>query len=83
MKRTFSQITKDPEANQNGEASKVLYGTEEKRKKLNTQKIGDFIVNARDAIHFKIVSTSEEVSADESEAFFEPKFLYWVSELFC
>ena len=79
MKRTFSQMTKDPEANQKAEASKVLYGAEEKRKKLDTQKIGDFIVNARDAIHFKIVSTSEEVNADESESFFEPKFLYWVS----
>ena len=81
MKRTFSQITKEPDANQNGESHKTLYGIEEKRRKLDTQKIGDFIVNAREAIHFKIVSVPDQINPDDSGGFFEPKFLYWVSIL--
>ena len=64
MKRTFDQITKDPQ-NPNGESKdedlggKTLYGVDIKRRKLSSQKLGDFIVKAKDAFHFRIVSSIE------------------------
>lgn len=45
--------------------------------KIEGQKIGDFIVNAIDAIHFKVVSSEQELTAD-SGFFFAPKFVYWM-----
>ena len=85
MKRTFDQITKDPqnpdeETKDDGLAGKTLYGVETKRRKLSSQKVGDFIVKAKDAFHFKIVSSVEQIDSEASENFFEPKFLYWVSD---
>ena len=84
MKRTFDQITKDPQ-NEEGKddelTGKTLYGLDMKRRKLSTQKLGDFIVKAKDAFHFKIVSSVEQIDSENSDNLFEPKFLYWVSHL--
>ena len=48
MKRTIAEITGGVPA---------TYEHDMKRRKLDTQKIGDFIVNAIDAFHFKIVDS--------------------------
>jgi len=48
-----------------------------KRRKLEDQKIGDFIVKAIESFHFKIVTSIGEVTADSGH-FFAPKFLYWM-----
>ena len=55
-----------------------LYGVEAKRRKIEVQRVGDFIVKGLDAIHFKIVSDVSEVDNDETGSFFAPKFLYWL-----
>lgn len=86
MKRTFDQTTKDQpnpdeEGKDDGLSGKTLYGIDGKRRKLSTQRLGDFIVKAKDAVHFKIVSSVEQIDSEGSESFFEPKFLYWVSLL--
>jgi hypothetical protein len=53
MKRLFNQITQD-ENDQQPQVSS-LYDVCKKRQKVQQQRIGDFIVNAIDAFHFKIV----------------------------
>jgi hypothetical protein len=71
MKRTFAEITTAQEFLPN------TYDPILKRRKLDDQKIGDFIVKALDSFHFKIVTSIGEVNAD-SGSFFAPKFLYWM-----
>ena len=55
---------------------------EAKRRKLDTQRIGDFIVKGLDAVHFRIVSDVSQITEEDSDKseFFAPKFLYWVSK---
>ena len=43
----------------------MLYGLEGKRRKIDAQRIGDFIVKGLEAVHFKIVRDTAEVE-DES-----------------
>ena len=57
----------------------LLYGLEGKRRRVDEQRIGDFIVKGLDSVHFKIVSDQSEVSDETTGKYFAPKFLYWVS----
>lgn len=74
MKRTFAEANLGTSIQNNA----ALYGPEQKRKKLESQRIGDFIVNALDAFHFKIVSNITDID-DQNCPNCAPKFLYWVS----
>jgi len=73
MKRTFDQITQDPSQ----PSLELLYGLTKKRKKLTDQRVGDFISNAKDVIHFKIANSATDL--EQQTGFFEAKFLDWVS----
>lgn len=55
-----------------------LYGLEAKRRKIEQQRIGDFIVKGLEAVHFKIVDNQSEVEDDSLGNYFAPKFLYWL-----
>ena len=70
MKRTFDQITPAP-------VNDLLYTPSQKQLKLNDQKIGDFIVKAIDAFHFKIVASALEINTNTG-FFIAPKYLYWL-----
>ncbi len=73
MKRTFAEALID----QNSKTESILYGVNQKRRKLEDQKIGDFIVKAIDSFHFKIVGNPVDICSDSGN-FFAPKFLYWM-----
>ena len=42
----------------------LLYGIEAKRRRIDEQRIGDFIVKGLDSVHFKIVSEASEVNEE-------------------
>lgn len=63
MKRTIEEVAQNS-TQKNGDA---FYDKNAKRLKLESQKIGDFIVNSIDAIHFKFA---------DSDQFFAPKFTH-------
>ena len=75
MKRTIPEITTDENVQSSG--NQMLYSVSQKRRKIDDQKIGDFIVKAIDSFHFKIVAHPIDITA-ESGQFFAPKFLYWM-----
>ena len=57
-----------------------MYGVNQKRRKVEEQRIGEFISKGLNAIHFKIVTDSSEVEDETKGQYFAPKYLYWVSE---
>ena len=64
MKRTIEEV-----ANSTQQNGTIYYDQNAKRLKLESQKIGDFIVNALDAIHFRFAG---------DEQFFGPKFAHQI-----
>ena len=83
MKRTFGEFSQSQaNGNENQQQDQLLgglYGLEAKRRKIDQQRIGDFIVKGLEAVHFKIVDNQAEVEDDSLGNYFAPKFLYWVS----
>ena len=68
MKRTFDEFQKGQPAQEEEkkqEESLPTYGESGKRKRMEEQRIGDFIVKGLNAIHFKLVSTAADIE-DES-----------------
>ena len=61
------------------DSTALLYGIEAKRRRIDGQRIGDFIVKGLESVHFKIVSEASEINDENSGNYFAPKFLYWVS----
>lgn len=55
MKRKLEDISNEQ---QKGDASNLeqLYGPESKRRRLETQRVGDFIVDARKSFNFRLSS---------------------------
>ena len=50
-----------------------MYTADTKKRKLETQRIGDFIVKAAEAVHFRITP-----NLDPAASFFSPKFTHQV-----
>ena len=92
MKRTFEEMTEGQEENQvleKAEVEPILYGPSWKRRKMDEQLVGDYIVKALDSVHFKIgkcrfklifciVSDIGQLNDENSADFFAPKFLHWI-----
>jgi hypothetical protein len=57
-----------------------MFGPETKRRRLENQKIGDFIVDAKQALHFRLTSDFNSLE-DEAHTtkFFGPEFAHQVS----
>ena len=54
MKRSFGDMVGGQKAEEAAEVEPTLYGESYKKKKLEEQVVGDFIVKALDSVHFKI-----------------------------
>lgn len=64
------------------QGSVELYGITQKRAKLDSQRIGDYIVKASEVFHFKIVSERGQIdgSSADQPIFFAPKFTHFLFE---
>ena len=60
MKRSLDQITQSQDKKE-----ELFFDESTKKRKLDTQRIGAFIVKANDAIHFRIVSAEDFESRDK------------------
>jgi hypothetical protein len=57
MKRSFGDMMGgQAEEMANQEVEPILYGPPMKKKKLEDQGVGDFIVKGLDSVHFKIIT---------------------------
>ena len=54
-----------------------IYGVDSKRRKIENQKIGDFIVNAKQSIHFRLSSDINKLEDENATSpFFGPVFVH-------
>eukprot|EP00347_Sterkiella_histriomuscorum_P005759 403355378 len=76
MKRTFGEISN---SNLADDKQLHIYGNETKRRKLQAQRIGDFIVDARQAINFRLSSDINKLEdLQATTLFFSPQFVHFV-----
>lgn len=55
----------------------MVYGVESKRRKIENQKIGDFIVDAKQSIHFRLTSDINNLEDEKATtSFFGPLFVH-------
>jgi hypothetical protein len=55
-----------------------------KRRRIDAQKIGDFIVDAKQAVHFRLTSNfAAQEDENFTSKFFGPEFMHFVSIILC
>lgn len=57
----------------------LVYNQDLKRRRIENQKIGEFIVDAKQAVHFRLASTFPDEA--HSEEYFAPLFMHFVSAI--
>ncbi len=72
MKRKFDEIS-------NEQGDTTIYDSGVKRRKIQSQRIGDFIVDAKKAFHFRLYSSVNADSIPNDKLYFSPKFMHFVS----
>ena len=66
MKRSFDQFDTGSKLNQANGASSTLYNQTQKRRRMEQQRVGNFIVKVADALHFRVLDGEKvEVDADK------------------
>ena len=65
MKRSFDQIADNTKLNLATSSASTLYNQSQKRRKIEQQRVGNFIVKVADALHFRIIDGEQK--DDEGE----------------
>lgn len=58
-----------------------MFGQAMKRRKIDEQKVGDYIVQALKAVHMRLMTDGSEIQTgkiNDQENYFSPRFLHWL-----